>query len=165
MSIIPISDRRGRAGSSSDADPFSLELWDSFNSFRDRIFSSFDTWCPFTDNFPLPLSDYLGDFLPEPFSPVRMNNRIDWKETREAHVFRGYFPGLDRDDLEVEVGADRALRIRGGNFSTTFELPENARLELVMADMASGHLTVTIPKDVEEIRRSPTNVRVVEIED
>lgn len=164
MSIVPIGDRRGRGGSSSsNGDPFSLELWDSLDSMRDHIFSSFDTWRPFTDDFLLPLSYHLGEFLPEPFSPARTNRRIDWKETRDAHVFRGYFPGLGRDDVVVEVGADRVLKIGGGSFSTSFELPEDARLELVTADMAGGHLKVTIPKDVEE--RRPPNVRVVEIED
>lgn len=164
MSIVPVTDRRGRGGGggSSDRDPLSLELWDSFNGFRDHIFSSLDTWRPFSDDFPLPFSDHLGDFLPGPFSLARTNNRIDWKETREAHVFGGYFPGLGRDDVVVEVGADRVLKIMGGNFSTTFEVPQNARLELVTADMAGGHLTVTIPKEVEE--RGPQNVRVVEIE-
>ncbi|OWM66729.1 18.1 kDa class I heat shock protein-like [Punica granatum] len=164
MSIVPISDRRRRGGTGdSDGDPFSLEVWDAFDSFRDHVFSSLDTWRPFTADFPLPFPDSFGDFLPGPFSPARTNNRIDWKETRDAHVFRGYFPGLGRDDVVVEVRADRVLKIRGGNFSTTFELPENARLELVTADMAGGQLTVTIPKDVEE--RRPSNVRVVEIED
>ncbi|KAI3423697.1 uncharacterized protein J3R85_010911 [Psidium guajava] len=156
MSIIPVTDRRRVA---SDDDPFSLDaVWDSFTNLRNDLFSSLDLWEPFATS-PFSSSSVSSRF-PDFFTPVR--TRIEWRETREAHFFKGYFPGLGSGDVVIEVGADRVLRISGGQCSSSFTLPEGVRLDLVTADMKNGFLVVTVPKVVEEAPRRD-NVRVVEI--
>ena len=39
---------------------------------------------------------------------------MDWKETRDAHVFRMDVPGLAKDQVAVELVDGRILRVRGG---------------------------------------------------
>ncbi|XP_030537662.1 18.5 kDa class I heat shock protein-like [Rhodamnia argentea] len=161
MSIIHVTDRRRVA---SDDDPFSLDVvWDSFMNLRND-FPSLDLWDPFaTSPFPSSSpSSRFPDFFTGALAPVR--TRIDWRETREAHFFKGYFPGLGGNDVVIEVGANRVLRISGGECSSSFSLPEDVRLDLVTADMKDGFLVVTVPKVVEEAPRRD-NVRVVEITD
>lgn len=162
MSIIPVSGGRRRGSNRNHDDPFAFCVWDTFDAVRDHILSSRDMWQPFSD-FPFRpvFSDHWDDFfLESDFAPI--NSRIDWTETREAHVFRGYFPGLGRDDLVIEVSADRLVKISGGNLSSSFQLPDNVRLDLVSTSMSGGHLIVIVPK--EEEPRRPSSVRVVEIE-
>lgn len=160
MSIIPVTDRRGAAG---DDDPFSLDVFrDSFMNLQNDLFSSLDLWDPFAASpfSSSALASRFPDFFTGALAPVR--TRIDWRETREAHFFKGYFPGLRSDDVVIEVGADRVLRISGGECSSSFALPEGARLDLVTADMKDGFLVVTVPKVVADAPRRD-NVRVVEI--
>ncbi|GJM86619.1 hypothetical protein PR202_ga02496 [Eleusine coracana subsp. coracana] len=100
----------------------------------------------------------------------------DWKETPEAHVFRMDVPGLDKEQVAVELVDGRVLRVRAGKqddaakdgheeedgdgavrwhcrervgaraFETQFRLPEDAAADGVRAAMADGVLTVTVPK-------------------
>ncbi|CAN6280219.1 unnamed protein product [Urochloa humidicola] len=39
---------------------------------------------------------------------------MDWKETRDAHVFRMDVPGLAKDQVAVDLVDGRILRVRGG---------------------------------------------------
>jgi HSP20 family protein len=39
---------------------------------------------------------------------------MDWKETRDAHVFTMDVPGLTKDQVAVELVDVRILRVRGG---------------------------------------------------
>ncbi|WVZ73977.1 hypothetical protein U9M48_022219 [Paspalum notatum var. saurae] len=39
---------------------------------------------------------------------------MDWKETRDAHVFRMDVPGLAKEQVAVELVDGRILRVRGG---------------------------------------------------
>ncbi|XP_030464236.2 18.1 kDa class I heat shock protein-like [Syzygium oleosum] len=160
MSIIPVTDRRRVAG---DDDPFSPDaVWDSLMNLRNDLFPSLDLWDPFAASpfSSSSLSSRFPDFFAGALAPVR--TRVDWRETREAHLFKGCFPGLGSDDVVIEVGADRVLKISGHECSSSFVLPGDARLDLVTADMKDGFLVVTVPKVVEEAPRRD-NVRVVEI--
>ncbi|XP_021726844.1 17.8 kDa class I heat shock protein-like [Chenopodium quinoa] len=134
MSLIPsfFGNRR-----SSIADPFSLNVWEPFQSLTtDRETAAF------------------------------ANARIDWKETPEAHVFKADLPGVKKEEVKVEVEDGKVLQISGernkeqeekndkwhrverssGKFLRRFRLPEDAKMEEIKANMENGVLTVTVPK-------------------
>ncbi|KAL5983460.1 hypothetical protein ACLOJK_017546 [Asimina triloba] len=156
MSLIP-SFFGGRR--SNVFDPFSLNVWDPF----------FNT----TSLFPSASSDFARD------TSRFASTQIDWKETPEAHVFKADLPGLNKEEVKVEVEEGRVLQISGersrekeeksdkwhrverssGKFQRRFRLPENAKVEGVKAAMENGVLTVTVPK--EEAKKP--DVRAVEI--
>ena len=124
-------------------DPFSLEIWDPFKDF--------------------PVSSD-PQFSRE--TSALVNTRVDWKETQEAHVFKADLPGLNKEEVKVEVEDDRVLQISGerkvekeekkdtwhrverssGKFLRRFRLPENAKMDQIKAAMENGVLTVTVPK-------------------
>ncbi|KAM0953395.1 putative small heat shock protein HSP20 [Dioscorea sansibarensis] len=146
MSII----RRGSA-----FDPFSLDLWDPFDSFQSL----------FNNALSVPRSNFASD------TAAIANTRIDWKETPEAHVFKADLPGVKKEEVKVEVEDGRVLKISGertkeheetndkwhrverssGKFLRSFRLPENAKVDQMKASMENGVLTVTVPK--EEIKK------------
>ncbi|KAK1298434.1 hypothetical protein QJS10_CPB14g00763 [Acorus calamus] len=127
-------------------DPFSLDVWDPFDSVRS-------------------IPDSLPSGLASETSALA-NTRIDWKETPEAHVFKADLPGLKKEEVKVEVEEGRVLQISGersrekeekndkwhrverssGRFLRRFRLPEGARVDQVKAAMENGVLTVTVPK-------------------
>ena len=157
MSLIPsfFGSRRSNV-----FDPFSLDVWDPFKDF------------PFPADFPSQLSLEKSAIV---------NARIDWKETPEAHVFKADLPGLNKEEVkvEVEVEDDRVLQISGerkvekeekndtwhrvecssGRFQRRFRLPENAKMNEIKASMENGVLTVTVPK--EEVKKP--EVKAIEI--
>ncbi|KAJ1282726.1 hypothetical protein BS78_03G073400 [Paspalum vaginatum] len=127
-------------------DPFSMDLWDPFDSmFRSIVPSS---------------SAADSD------TAVFANARIDWKETPEAHVFKADLPGVKKEEVKVEVEDGNVLVISGqrskekedkndkwhrverssGQFMRRFRLPEDAKVEQVKAGLENGVLTVTVPK-------------------
>ena len=139
-----------------------------FGSRRSNVFDPFslDVWDPFKD-FPFPAN--LSEISRE--NSAIVNARIDWKETPEAHVFKADLPGLNKEEVKVEVEDDRVLQISGerkvekeeksdtwhrverssGRFQRRFRLPENAKMNEIKASMENGVLTVTVPK--EEIKK------------
>ncbi|MQM21359.1 hypothetical protein Taro_054397 [Colocasia esculenta] len=161
MSLIPsfFGNRR-----SSVCDPFSLDVWDPFQSFPLNTAS-------------LPLTPF-GRWDRE--TSAFANARVDWKETPEAHVFKADLPGVNKEEVKVEVEEGRILQISGqrskekeektdiwhrversgGSFVRRFRLPENAQVDQVKASMENGILTVTVPK--EEAKKKP-EVKAIEI--
>ncbi|KAA0051539.1 17.8 kDa class I heat shock protein-like [Cucumis melo var. makuwa] len=132
-------------------DPFSLDIWDPFEGF------------PFSNslaNLPSSARD----------TSAFANTRIDWKETPQAHIFKADLPGINKEEVKVEVEEGRVLQISGerskeqeekndkwhrverssGKFMRRFRLPENAKVEEVKARMENGVLTVTVPKMEEK---------------
>ena len=91
---------------------------------------------------------------------------MDWKETRQSHVFKVDLPRLNKEKMKVEVEDDRVLQISGerkmekeekkdiwhiverssGKFFRRFRLLENAKMDQIKASMENGVLFVTIPK-------------------
>ena len=160
MSLIPsfFGGRRTKV-----FDPFSLDVWDPFQGF------------PFSNSLPnLPSS--------APETSAFANTRIDWKETPQAHIFTADLPGINKQEVKVEVQEGRVLQISGerskeqeekndkwhrierssGQFMRRFRLPENAKVDEVKASMENGVLTVTVPK-VEE--KKPEIIKSIEITD
>lgn len=120
-----------------------------------------------------------------PFKPTNevsifaFHTQIDWKETPEAHVFKADLPGINKEEVKVEIEDGRILNISGersvekedkndkwhrvergnGKFQRRFWLPENAKVDEVKASMENGILTVTIPK----IPEKKPEVKAIEI--
>jgi HSP20 family protein len=94
---------------------------------------------------------------------------MDLVETEDALVLRADLPGLERDDVAIEV-KDRVLTISGkrevedtekadgyyrverafGSFSRSLALPEGVEADQVKASFDKGVLEVTIPKPAEK---------------
>lgn len=101
---------------------------------------------------------------------------MDLAETDQEFVLRADLPGLDEDDLEIEV-KDRVLTVSGqregehedrregfhrverafGRFSRSLDLPEGIDASAVTAQFDRGVLEVRIPKPEE---RQPTKVQI-----
>lgn len=99
-----------------------------------------------------------------------VNPRIDWKENPEAHVIRADLPGLNKEEVKLEIEDGRVLQISGeknreheekndkwhrvervtGKFLRRFRLPENAKMDQVKATMENGVLTIIVPKEEEK---------------
>ncbi|XP_065635656.1 18.1 kDa class I heat shock protein [Quercus suber] len=131
---------------------------------------SWNVWDPFKD-FPTQISKENSAFV--------NSTRVDWKETPEAHVLKADLPGLNKEEVKVEVEDDRVVRISGerkiekedkndtwhrverssGKFVRSFRLPENVKMDQIKAAMENGVLTVTVPK--VEVKK--TDVKAIEI--
>jgi HSP20 family protein len=110
-------------------------------------------WDPFGDMASLGLAQFPN---------------IEVKETKDAFVFKADLPGVNDEDLDIQVHSNR-LTIGGerreeerteddrfytyersyGSFSRSFTLPEGADLDSVKADLKNGVLTVLVPKKAE----------------
>jgi HSP20 family protein len=63
----------------------------------------------------LALSRMLLDrFFPDAASVGETRPPMDWKETRDAHVFTMDVPGLAKEQVAVDLVDGRILRVRGG---------------------------------------------------
>jgi HSP20 family protein len=94
---------------------------------------------------------------------------MDLSETEDALVLRADLPGLDRDDVSIEI-KDNVLTVSGerrsehedkkegyhriersyGSFSRSLTLPRGIQPESVSADFDKGVLEVRIPKPAEQ---------------
>lgn len=101
---------------------------------------------------------------------------MDLAETEEHLVLRADLPGMDREDIQIEV-SENVLTVSGerraqsedkregyhrversfGRFSRSIELPEGIAAEDVRAKFDRGVLEVEIPKPAEH---KPTRVEV-----
>ncbi|XVE96977.1 hypothetical protein REPUB_Repub02eG0270600 [Reevesia pubescens] len=144
MSMVPSSYFGGR----SVHGPFYQQVWDPFQEF----------------NYGSTLVAPRPSFSTE--SPFELA-KLDWKETPEAHVFKADLSGLNKNEVKVEVEDGRVLCISGekrmekevksetwhrvernsGLFVRRFRLPENAKVDKLIAYLENGVLTVTAPKE------------------
>ncbi|KAK3206410.1 hypothetical protein Dsin_020456 [Dipteronia sinensis] len=138
--------------------------------------SSSSLFDPFSFDVCNPLQDFR---FPSISSSGFVNTRVDWKETPEAHVLKADLPGMKKEEVKVEVEDDKVILISGernvekedkndtwhrversrGRFSRRFRLPENVKIDQIMASMENGVLTVTLPK--HEAKKS--DVKAIEI--
>lgn len=133
---------------------------DSFQSDMNRLFDSFFSRREANG------SSYARRWIPA----------MDLVETDEDLVLRADLPGLDRDDIEIEV-KDNTLTVSGerkgeheekgegfyrverafGRFSRSLGLPQGIDPGAVRAGFDRGVLEVRIPKPAE---RKPTRVEI-----
>jgi HSP20 family protein len=126
--------------------------WDPFEMMRDVM--RFD---PLRDLVPFVTRTDL-EFIPT----------FDVKETKDAYVFKGDFPGVKEDEVQVSLTGSR-LTISGermeekrddsdqyyahersyGSFMRTFTLPDDIDADKVNAEFKDGVLTVQVPKKPE----------------
>jgi HSP20 family protein len=127
---------------------------------------AFTRWDPIRDL--LAIQQRLDRFAPGPsgWSPP-----VDLHETEEHYVLTAEVPGLDRDDLSIQMH-DGRLTLAGvrreressceqfhrvergrGSFSRTFQLPMAVDADRITADLRDGVLTVTCPKTEHPARR------------
>ncbi|EOY07355.1 Alpha crystallin/Hsp20 domain - like 10 [Theobroma cacao] len=128
-------------------EPFYQQAWDPFQEFN------------FGGTLVAPRPAFSSG------SPFALAN-LDWKETPEAHVLKADLPGLNRNEVKLELEDGRILCISGdkssekevksdnwhrvewssGSFVRRFRLPEDAKVDKLTAYLENGVLTVTVPK-------------------
>lgn len=123
---------------------------------------AFARWDPIRDL--LAIQQRLDRFAPGPAGWVPP---VDLHETPDHYVITAEVPGLQRDDVQIQVQEGR-LTLSGvrrerelaceqyhrverghGSFSRTFQLPVPVEAEQITADLRDGVLTVTCPKVTE----------------
>jgi HSP20 family protein len=128
------------------------------------------SWDPFTE------FQQLWDQMGRLFEQGAETDTAAWRpiaeteETPEAYVVRAELPGLNRDDVKVEIsgnelcvsgeineeGKGHTLRRRTGRFVYRTILPSDADAEKIGGELADGVLTVHVPKtDQGRSRRIP----------
>jgi HSP20 family protein len=127
---------------------------------------AFTRWDPIRDL--LAIQQRLDRFAP---GPAGWSPPVDLHETPDAYVLTAELPGLNRDDLEIQM-QDSRLTLSGvrrerpgtcdqyhrvergrGSFSRTFQLPLPVDAERIAADLRDGVLTITCPKAELPARR------------
>lgn len=152
----------------------------SSSLFDSSIFDPF-SWDP----FPHPFSLLPSHDLDAPFRQLYRdassvaNTQVDWKETPDAHIFKADLPGLNKEEIKVQVEDGNVLCISGqrskeethkddnwhriershGSFLRKFRLPENAKPDDMKAQVENGVLTITVPK-VQQPKPEVKNIAI-----
>jgi HSP20 family protein len=120
---------------------------------------AFARWDPFRDLISIQYRlERLSASSPQEWAPA-----VDLCETATAFIFTAELPGLNRDQIKIEVH-DGRLTLQGrrdarvpceqyhqverghGEFCRTFALPQAVDADAVAADLTDGVLTITVPK-------------------
>lgn len=118
--------------------------------------------------------------IPEGLETVALA-RSDWKETSYAHIFSLDVPGMQKEDIKIEIEENRALRVSGertaetvegekwhrsergtGKFWRQFRLPADADLDKIQARLENGVLRITVPKLTEDRKKQPKLVNIAQ---
>jgi len=103
---------------------------------------------------------------------------VDITEDKEAYLIKAELPGVERDDVKVQVN-DGVLTLQGerrsekeekdkkmhrierfyGNFTRSFSLPDNVDEEHIHAEYKDGVLTLRLPKS-EKAKPRAIDVKV-----
>lgn len=140
-----------------------ISRWDPFAEME-----ALARWSPLRESFPFPsrlgrmLEDFWGERSLAPMTPA-----IDVTESDKQYTVTVELPGVDRDDVSVEVQGG-TLSIRGekkreekkekgrwiersyGSFQRAFTLPSDAQADKVEASFKNGVLTLEIPRSEEK---------------
>ena len=133
---------------------------------RDPFFD-FDAWRPWRSAAHELLRDWprFGDW---PQAAALPTPAVDITETDDAYCVRAELPGVDKDDVTVEL-EDGVLQVRGekksrrdektekgrvlectyGAFSRGFSLPKDADADQISAEFKDGVLSISIAKHPE----------------
>lgn len=118
-------------------------------------------WSGFQDEIDRLFETALGDFTSDYTSGTRFP--VDLYEDKERTYVRAEFPGVNREDLNVEV-VDGTLTIaatrktptnndgeagQSFSFNRSLRLPEEVQADKITAVYENGVLTVTLPKREE----------------
>mgnify|MGYP006102624253 FL=1 len=124
-----------------------------------------------SNNFTKPFlfDNIFDDFFDNSLTNEYQNNyspRVDISETDNSFDFNIAVPGLDKNDLSVDIEKGQ-IKISGerkfndeknnyhsiengyGKFSRSFQLPEDIIEEKISASHKNGMLIVSIPKDAK----------------
>lgn len=141
-------------------------------------------WTPFADEFfhpegilrGSPFSRLVRQFEPATGEATGMlSPAVDVRETEESYVVTAELPGVDKDDISVEIHDD-VLSIRGekrseregekdkrhwversyGAFSRSIRVPSGLDDSNLKASFKDGVLTIEIPKPEERKPRTVT---------
>ncbi len=116
------------------------------------------SWDPFEEmSRSWPVSQEMG-FMPQ----------FEVRETNDGFVFRADLPGVNEEDVEINLTGNRltisgkreaeqrnendryyAYECQYGTFSRSFTLPDSVDSEHVKADLKNGVLTLHVPKRAE----------------
>lgn len=133
---------------------FSQAPWSDFSHQIDRLFET-------------ALGDFAGSETPSSRFPV------DVFEDKERTYVRAELPGVNREDINVEI-ADGSLLVSATrktasaegqaaesvSFQRSLELPEDVQADQIAATYENGILTVTLPKREEaKPRKIAINVK------
>jgi HSP20 family protein len=145
--------------------PNEQDLLKKFLALRERVHSLFEEAVP-------PMRTVSDAGFHSAWSPP-----VDLYETETEFVLLAELPGVDKDDLDLQI-VDRMIMLRGerhssrdvcgqnyhrlerpfGRFERRLELPEPVDSSAVKAKMGDGVLTVTVPK--KKARRDSIKVEV-----
>lgn len=141
------------------------QVWQSLRSEMDRLFDRFGG--------SLGMSGFRQMFDNE--LPWRSESSftfaapaVDVSEGDKAYTITAELPGLEQNDIEVAVSGD-AVTFKGekrykkdekdknhymserayGSFQRSFALPDDVDIDKIVADLAKGVLTITLPKTAE----------------
>jgi HSP20 family protein len=104
---------------------------------------------------------------------VNFKPAVDISEDKEDYVLRAELPGVNKEDIKIEViesrlviggkktnaverkeGEYRYIESTYGTFSRTFELPRNVTGDAIRAEYNNGVLTLRIAKAKEAVSRT-----------
>jgi len=128
--------------------------------------SELGPWRPFREAVSLrdAMDRLFEDSVITPKS-IEAMPKIDIKETKDSIVVKAELPGIEEDEVDVEI-MDNVMTISGekaeekvedgegyhykeshtGSFARSFSLPADVKAEKAEAEMKNGVLTITVPK-------------------
>ena len=124
---------------------------------------------PFAD-FDRVQRDFFAPFAAPAARRPSFTPAVDVRETEEAIVLTAELPGIQKEDLEIEVHKN-LLTLKGerkleekqegenyyrlerahGSFSRNFRLPATVDAATIGAELKDGVLTLTLPKKAEAV--------------
>jgi HSP20 family protein len=112
-----------------------------------------------------PFNNLVSDFFDDAFKMIDTNFKTDIKEKDDEYVIEAELPGLDRDDINLQISDDKQLIIsatneheyeeegekyikrerKSGKYQRSFYI-ENIEEDEIEANYENGILEVVLPK-------------------
>jgi len=144
---------------------------------KEKPMVELEPWRPFRE--AVSLRDAMDRLFEDSvITPAKISGglpRIDLKETKDSVVVKAELPGVDEEDISVEV-MDNVMTISGekkeekqdegkgyyykeshtGTFSRSFTLPSEVVADKAVAEMKNGVLTISVPKVAPKLAKKIT---------